>query len=268
MTIKFVSPKAREIQIFSLLDRLIHFTFHSKNMSIQKLPDFVINRLKAGEIIDRPASILKELVENSLDAGASMISINLQDGGKTLLSVEDNGKGIELSDMELVFERYATSKITSDEDLQSLASYGFRGEALASIAEVSKVSLLSKTRYAEIGTRLTKRGVETVMKHLAVPFEQGTLITVEDLFYTVPARLKFLKSAQTEFYYCYNYFVDIALNHFDKHFILKKNDKIIFDLPAKDNLQERIEALFKKERGKSLIPFEKSAGSVQIQGIL
>lgn len=140
-------------------------------MVIHKLPDYVINRLKAGEVVQRPASMLKELVENSLDAGATEIKITINDGGKSLLSVEDNGSGIELSDMDLLLERYATSKIESEQDLFSLETYGFRGEALASIAEVSKVTILTKTQYAEIGTKMQKRGMESIIKHLPVPFE-------------------------------------------------------------------------------------------------
>ncbi len=126
-------------------------------MVIYKLPDYVINRLKAGEVVQRPSNMLKELVENSLDAGATAIKITINDGGKSLLSVEDNGTGIELSDMDLLLERYATSKIRTEADLMSLESYGFRGEALASIAEVSKITILTKTAYAEIGTKMQKR---------------------------------------------------------------------------------------------------------------
>jgi DNA mismatch repair protein MutL len=127
-------------------------------MSIHKLPEYVINRLKAGEVVEKPASILKELIENSLDAGATHIEVTINDGGKSYLSVQDNGSGIELSDMDLVLERYATSKIQTDEDLYTISSYGFRGEALASIAEVSKTTILTKTKYAEIGTKLVKKG--------------------------------------------------------------------------------------------------------------
>lgn len=223
-------------------------------MAIHKLPDYVINRLKAGEVVQRPASLLKELVENSLDAGATALTITVNDGGKSFLSVEDNGSGIELSDMDLLLERYATSKIENERDLFSLESYGFRGEALASIAEVSKITVLTKTKYAEIGTKLQKRGAETVMNHLPVPFQHGTIISVEDLFYNVPARLKFLKSAQTEFYYCYNYFIDVALYHYDKAFILKKNDKVVFDLPVARDVQTRILDIFKKDWSEKLIP--------------
>ena len=237
-------------------------------MSIHKLPDFVINRLKAWEVVQRPASLLKELVENSLDAGATELIITINDGGKSFLSLQDNGCGIELSDMDLLLERYATSKIDSEQDLFSLKSYGFRGEALASIAEVSKISVLTKTKYAEIWTKLVRRGNENVIKHLGVPFEHGTLITVEDLFYNVPARLKFLKSAQTEFYYCYNYFVDIALYHYDKAFILKKNDKLVFDLKPARDLQSRILDIFKKDWWEKLIPLAQKFEKLEISGVI
>lgn len=237
-------------------------------MAIHKLPDYVINRLKAGEVVQRPASLLKELVENSLDAGATALTITVNDGGKSFLSVEDNGSGIELSDMDLLLERYATSKIENERDLFSLESYGFRGEALASIAEVSKITVLTKTKYAEIGTKLQKRGAETVMNHLPVPFQHGTIISVEDLFYNVPARLKFLKSAQTEFYYCYNYFIDVALYHYDKAFILKKNDKVVFDLPVARDVQTRILDIFKKDWSEKLIPLAYKQWSLQLSGVV
>jgi DNA mismatch repair protein MutL len=137
-------------------------------MAIHRLPEYLINRLKAGEIVERPASILKELLENSLDAGADEIIIDINDGGKNLISVQDNGDGIELSDMDLLFERYATSKINGEQDLYNLQSYGFRGEALASIAEVSKTSVISKTVYAEIGTKLSKIEGKTIIRHQPV----------------------------------------------------------------------------------------------------
>lgn len=221
-------------------------------MPIRRLPEYLINRLKAGEIVERPASILKELLENSLDAWADEITITINDGGKNLISIQDNGSGIELSDMDLLFERYATSKINGEQDLYNLQSYGFRWEALASIAEVSKTSVISKTAYAEIWSKLTKLDGKTHLTHQPVGFIHGTIITVEDLFYNVPARLKFLKSSQTEFFYCYNYFVDVVLYHHDKHFIFKKNDKIIFDLPPTDSLAERMQDVFKKDRSSNL----------------
>ena len=237
-------------------------------MWIHKLPDFVINRLKAWEIVQRPASLLKELVENSLDAWATKIEININDWWKTFLSVQDDGSWIELSDMDLLLERYATSKIATEKDLYSLESYWFRWEALASIAEVSKITVLTKTQYAEIWTKLVRRWNENVIRHMGVPFNHGTLITVEDLFYNVPARLKFLRSSQTEFYYCYNYFLDVALFHYDKAFVLKKNDKVIFDLKPVDELQPRILDLYKKDWGEKLITFSQKDEWISMAGIL
>ncbi len=237
-------------------------------MSIRKLPEYLINRLKAGEIVERPASILKELVENSLDAWATTIKIDIHDGGKSLISVEDNGSWIELSDMDLLFERYATSKIHGEQDLFNLSSYGFRWEALASIAEVSKTTIISKTEYSEIGTKITKLWMDPIIKHQPVGFVHGTLVTIQDLFYNVPARLKFLKSSQTEFFYCYNYVVDIALMHPDKTFIFKKSDKIIFDLQPRDSLMERIMDIYKKDRSKHIKEITHQGEEFSLYGIV
>lgn len=237
-------------------------------MAIRKLPEYLINRLKAGEIVERPASILKELVENSLDAWATQIEIDIHDGGKSLISVEDNGSWIELSDMDLLFERYATSKIYGEQDLFNLNSYGFRGEALASIAEVSKTTIISKTEYSEIGTKVIKLWMDPIIKHQPVGFSHGTLVTIQDLFYNVPARLKFLKSSQTEFFYCYNYVVDIALMHPDKNFVFKKNDKIIFDLQSRDILMERIVDVYKKDRSKHIKELEYKTEELSLYGIV
>ncbi len=237
-------------------------------MAIRRLPEYLINRLKAGEIVERPASILKELVENSLDAGATHIVIDINDGGKSLISVEDNGSWIELSDMDLLFERYATSKIYGEQDLFNLSSYGFRGEALASIAEVSKTSIISKTEYSEIGTKITKLWMDPIIKHQPVGFAHWTLVTIEDLFYNVPARLKFLKSSQTEFFYCYNYVVDIALMHPDKTFVFKKNDKIIFDLQPREALIERIQDIYKKDRSQHIQEIQSEKEEFSLYGII
>ncbi len=224
-------------------------------MAIHKLPDYVINRLKAWEIVERPSSILKELVENSIDAQAQNIEICINDWGKSFLSVQDDWTWIELSDMDLLLERYATSKIQTDEDLYQISSYGFRWEALASIAEVSKITVITKTQYAQIWTKLQKKGWEIISKHTPVNFDHWTIVSVEDLFFNVPVRQKFLKSSQTEYFYCYSYFVNVALRHTDKHRILKKNDRIIFDLKPTD-LIWRITDIYKQDRKKNLKAFE------------
>jgi DNA mismatch repair protein MutL len=237
-------------------------------MAINRLPEYVINRLKAWEVVNRPASVLKELVENSIDAWAKKIEINIKDGGKNMISIQDDWEGIQLSDMDLLLERYATSKIKSDEDLMSISSYWFRWEALASISEVSKITVLSKTAYSEIWTKLTKRWNEQVLNHVPVSFKNGTSIIIEDLFYNVPARLKFLKSAQTEFYYCYNYFVDVAIWHYDKGFVFKKNDKIIFDLEPTDSLINRINEIYKKDWTNNLKFLEYSDDDISLSGVV
>ena len=237
-------------------------------MAIHKLPEYMINRLKAGEVVERPASVIKELVENSLDAWATHVKITVNDWWKSLISVEDNWTWIELSDMDLLLERYATSKINWEQDLYNLQSYWFRGEALASIAEVSKTSIVSKTAYAEIATKLTKIQESLVMKHVPVWFKHWTIVSIQDLFYNVPARLKFLKSTQTEYFYCYNYFVEVALFHYEKHFTLLKNDKVAFDLPPVDWLMERILQIWRKDRSKYLNPLEAENENIRIQWVI
>ena len=237
-------------------------------MAIHKLPEYVINRLKAWEVVNRPSSVVKELVENSLDAWAKSVEVNIVDGWKSLISVQDDWEWIQLSDMDLLLERYATSKINTDEDLLSISSYWFRWEALASISEVSKITIMSKTAYSEIGTKYTKRWSEQVMTHVPVPFQHWTIVSVEDLFYNVPARLKFLKSAQTEFYYCYNYFVDVAIWHYDKSFVLKKNDKIIFDLKWTESLIDRINDIYKKDWSNNLKPIQFEDETMRILWVL
>ena len=236
-------------------------------MAIHKLPDYVINRLKAWEIVERPSSILKELVENSIDAQATHIEININDGWKSFLSVQDDWTWIELSDMDLLLERYATSKIQTDEDLYSISSYWFRGEALASIAEVSKITVVTKTKYSQIWTKLQKKWWDIITSHTAVPFEHWTIIEVEDLFFNIPARQKFLKSAQTEYFYCYTYFVNIALRHIDKFLTLKKNNRIIFDLKPTD-LIWRISDLYKQDRKKNLKEFDTKTDYVHLHWIV
>ena len=224
-------------------------------MSIHKLPNYVINRLKAWEIVERPSSILKELVENSIDAWAQHIEITINDWWKSFLSVEDDWTWIELSDMDLLLERYATSKIQTDEDLYNISSYWFRGEALASISEVSKITVITKTKYSQIWTKLQKKWWDIITSHQAVWFEHWTIVEVEDLFFNVPARQKFLKSSQTEYFYCYTYFVNIALRHIDKFLTLKKNNRIIFDLKPTD-LIWRITDLYKQDWKKNLKEFD------------
>lgn len=236
-------------------------------MTIHKLPDYVINRLKAWEIVERPSSILKELVENSLDAWSQHIEITINDWWKSFLSVQDDGTWIELSDMDLLLERYATSKIQTDEDLYNISSYWFRGEALASISEVSKITVITKTKYSQIWTKLQKKWGDITTNHIAVWFDHWTIVEVEDLFFNVPARQKFLKSAQTEYFYCYTYFINIALRHIDKYLTLKKNNRIIFDLKPTD-LIWRIINLYKQDRKNNLNEFDTKTDFVHLYWVV
>ena len=237
-------------------------------MAIKQLPDYLINRLKAGEIVERPASIIKELVENSLDAGAKNVVVTVKDWGKNSIIVEDDGNGIEIIDMDKVLARYATSKMSEEMDLQAIATYGFRWEALASISEVSKVTIQSKTNFSDIGIQLTKRWDQLQQRAVPVSFDHGTTIIVEDLFYNVPARLKFMRSAQTEYFYCYNCMVDIALSRPDVYFVFKKNDSVIFNLKPVDNIVDRVWHVYKKDWSKHLRWISYSEENVAVTGVV
>ncbi len=237
-------------------------------MAIKQLPDYLINRLKAGEIVERPASIIKELVENSLDAWAKNIVVTVTDGWKNSIIVEDDGSGIEIIDIDKVLARYATSKMSEEMDLQSISSYGFRWEALATIAEVSKVTIQSKTSFSDIGTQLTKRWDQLQQRAIPVSFDHGTTIIVEDLFYNVPARLKFMRSAQTEYFYCYNCMVDIALSRPDIYFVFKKNDNVIFNLKPVDTLVDRVGHIYKKDWSNHLRELSHVDEGISIAGVI
>ena len=235
---------------------------------IKLLPDMVINRLKAGEVVERPASVIKELVENSLDAHASHITIDIHDGGKALLIIQDDGDGIDMQDNEMVLQRYATSKIQTDEDLDSLWSYGFRGEALASIAEVSTVSIESITRWHQLGFRIEKNHNQTSINHISLPFNHGTKIVIQDLFENTPVRRKFLKSSQTEYFYCYQLCLDFALVRHDIRRTISKNGKIVHDLLPADDIQTRILQIFKKDWKKQLHPISHHHSNITINGVI
>lgn len=216
---------------------------------IHLLPDNVANQIAAGEVIQRPASCLKELVENSLDAGATHIRILVRDGGRTLLQVIDNGKGMSPTDARMAFERHATSKISQASDLFQLQTMGFRGEALASICAVAQVEVLTKRPEDEIGTRVEIAGSKLISQEI----EQcpvGTNIRVKNLFYNVPARRKFLKTDQTEMRNIRTEFHRIALVNPQVQFTLVHNDEIEAELPI-STLKQRIEAIY----GHSSKPF-------------
>lgn len=207
------------------------------------------------------------MVENSLDAGAQTISVAVWEWGKQRIVVQDDGTGIVVDDMDLVLARYATSKIESDQDIYNLSSYGFRGEALASISEVSKITITTKTIDSDIALQLEKSDKSISQRVVSASFVHGTRVMVEDLFYNVPVRLKFLKSTQTEYVYCYNYFIDISLRHLDKHFVFSKWETVVFDLTPVDTIEQRMQQLFKKDRVSHVKPLSYNDEVLSIVGV-
>ena len=231
---------------------------------IKLMPDALANQIAAGEVIQRPASVLKELVENSVDAGASKITVNIKDAGRTLIQVIDNGCGMSVTDARMSFERHATSKLTKAEDLFCIYTKGFRGEALASIAAVAEVEL--KTRRADdaIGTDVIINGSKFISQ-TPVSTPQGTNFAIKSLFFNVPARRKFLKSNSTELQHIITEFQRIVLTHPMIEFALHHNDNIIYSLP-KTNLKQRILGVFGKNLNSTLIPVEIDTSIVKITG--
>jgi DNA mismatch repair protein MutL len=234
---------------------------------IQQLPTSVINKIAAGEVIERPASVIKELMENAIDALATRIEVEIQRGGADLIKLIDDGEGIHPDDLPLAVAPHATSKLRSADDLFHVRSMGFRGEALASIAEISKLRIRSRQAEATIGSELTVDGGEI---HPVVPCgcAVGTTIEVRELFYTTPVRRKFLKNASTEFGHISEQFTRIALAHPNLHLTLKHNDRTVFELPATQRLQDRLELFYGSELAKDLIPVEMHRDGSRIWGFV
>lgn len=205
-------------------------------MAIRKLPSHLINQIAAGEVIERPASVVKELLENSLDAGATRIDIELQQGGKELIRIRDNGVGIARDELAMALCRHATSKIATLEDLERISSLGFRGEALPSIASVSRLMISSREQQQESAWSL-QGGADDAIKPVAHP--QGTTIEVRDLFFNTPARRKFLKTDKTEFNHIDNIVKRIALSHFDVEINFSHQRKPIYNLPVADTREQQ-----------------------------
>jgi DNA mismatch repair protein MutL len=233
---------------------------------IHLLPESVANQIAAGEVIQRPASVIKELVENSIDAGSTSVKVIVRDGGKTSIQVIDNGCGMSLTDARMCFERHATSKIREAGDLFAIRTLGFRGEAMASVASIAKVILLTCKHDQELGTELIISG-SVVDSQKPVTCSPGTSFSVKNLFFNVPARRKFLKTSNAELKHIIYEFQRIALANPDVEFMLESNDAEIYSLPAA-NVKQRIVHLFGKAMNQNLTNIDTDTSIVRISGFI
>ncbi|WP_396145041.1 DNA mismatch repair endonuclease MutL [Flavobacterium sp.] len=233
---------------------------------IQLLPDHVANQIAAGEVVQRPASVVKELLENAVDAGATDIKLIIKDAGKSLVQVIDNGKGMSVTDSRLCFERHATSKIRQAEDLFSLHTKGFRGEALASIAAIAHVEMKTKQEQDELGTHIIIEGSKFVSQDPSV-LPKGTSFAVKNLFFNIPARRNFLKSETVEFRHIVDEFQRVALAHPNIYFTMYHNGSEMFNLPN-SNYRQRIVNVFSGKTNEKLVPIQEETEIVTIEGFV
>ena len=233
---------------------------------IRRLPDHLVNKIAAGEVVERPASAVKELVENALDAGARSVTVDLRDGGAVLIRVADDGGGMTAEELPLALERHATSKLARDEDLEAIATLGFRGEALAAICAVSRFSLTSRARGAAEGTRLSGEG-GAVTQALALPVNPGTVVEVRDLFFNTPARLKFLKSPGTELAASLRAITPLALAHPPVQVRVTNNGRPVLTAPEAKDLRQRAGAVWDWDVAERLLTVEHWQHGVRVHGL-
>jgi DNA mismatch repair protein MutL len=233
---------------------------------IRRLPDALVNKIAAGEVVERPASAVKELVENALDADATVITVELRDGGAALVRVTDDGVGMSAEELPLALERHATSKLVTDEDLDAIATLGFRGEALAAICAVSRFTVTSRVRgRSDEGLRLGGEG-GAVIQRIGVPCDAGTVIEVRDLFFNTPARLKFLKSPATELSATLRALTQLALAHPEVQLRVTNNGRPVLTAPAAATLKERIGALWGWDLAGRLLTVSRDEHGVRVHG--
>ena len=239
----------------------------STKNSVRILPESLINKIAAGEVVERPASVVKELLENAIDAGATEIQVSIKNGGKDLISILDNGCGMNESDAQLAVERHATSKIIDEEDLFRIRTLGFRGEALASIAAISHFEILTCNDETQGATRIFIKGgyLEQVGK---IGFPKGTKVTVERLFYNTPARLKFLKTTATELQHIQQHLVQKSLAYPHIHFRLTHNRQLLLNLSGGQALETRIQQLYGEEFKEILMPVKHEETYLQFSGFI
>jgi DNA mismatch repair protein MutL len=233
---------------------------------IKLLPENVANQIAAGEVVQRPASVVKELLENAIDAGATSVRLFAKDAGKTLIQITDNGKGMSVTDARLCFERHATSKISSSEDLFHIQTKGFRGEALSSIASVAQVELRTRISHEEIGTQVTIEASK-VQEQEPVQCQSGTTFYVKNLFYNIPARRYFLKSDAIELRHMIDEFQRVALAHPEIEFQFTHNGAEVFMLPI-GTLRQRIVHIFGSKYNEKLVPVEEQTDIVSVGGFI
>jgi DNA mismatch repair protein MutL len=232
---------------------------------IRTLSDSVVNQIAAGEVIERPASVVKELLENAIDAAARRIDLTVERGGKDLVRVADDGQGMASDDLELAFRRHATSKLAAADDLFRIATLGFRGEALAAIAEVSKLRCQSREAGAAQGSEITiEAGEATKVRSCGCP--PGTVMEVRNLFFNTPVRRTFLKSDATEAGHVIEMFTRLALAHPTVHFTYRSAGRVVYDLPSATGIKERVAVFFGHELADSLLWVESEVGSVHLWG--
>jgi DNA mismatch repair protein MutL len=246
-----------------------------KNLSkneIKKLPQELINQIAAGEVIERPASVIKELVDNSIDANSTKIKIRIQSGGMKLIEISDNGIGIKKKMIPLAFEAHSTSKINSIEDLNNLVTMGFRGEALSTIVSISELTVLAKSEDDTEGYKVDFDGISPTEAQPA-PRETGTTITIRNLFYNIPARKKYLKSEETEYRKILNILIPYFLLYPNIHFIFEKEGKVIYNLPVTDAKSsevslDRVKEVLKNSDNDNLLPLYYDGGGLSIVGYI
>lgn len=235
--------------------------------NIVLLDDLTINKIAAGEVIERPASVVKELVENSIDAGAKNIEVEIKKGGKTYIRITDNGKGIERDDMAIALERHATSKIRKVEDLEHTYTMGFRGEALASITAISRMTMLTKTENADNGTKMIAEAGDILSIEEAAA-QKGTTIIVENLFFNTPVRYKFLKQDATEFRYIKEMVINIAMANLDVAIKLINDGKVVFKSNGSGKMQDLIFLIYGKEISENLVDVNYQEENIKITGVV
>ena len=236
-------------------------------MAIAVLPTHLVNKIAAGEVIERPASLVKELVENALDAGATRIDVAAEDGGRKLISVTDNGGGMGQDDLALAFAPHATSKISGEDDLFSIATMGFRGEALASVASVSHAHIRTRRPQDDGGFEVSADG-ESIEPVRPCAAAMGTTVTIRDLFFNTPARRKFLRTSNTEFGHVTEQLTRLALPHPHVAFTLTHNDRETQNLPAAETTGARVRDLFGNDLADALLPIAPTRGDVGVAGLI